>query len=318
MLKKVVFVLIFIFLLFSLLPYAFKTVKGTLEETQLYNNSSFINYEGINVHYRSFTPDTETIKGNIVMIHGFAGSTFSWRYTAEYFAKEGYRVLLIDMPGFGFSDKARKWNYSDTNKSELIKFVCNEIAPGEKWTIAGHSMGGGTAIYAAALHPDFFDKLIVVAGAIRKSANNSIWSKLGKDLLKYPPLQRYADAIFYRYFNNEERFTNLTSSAYGREASREEALGFMIPFTIKNSAAALIVMMAYSKAEKEIELENVKTPTLIVWGEFDNWVPLSEGRLLEEIIANNTFVLIDNAGHCPMETHPEIFNENMANWLSQF
>ncbi|HYF76370.1 MAG TPA: alpha/beta fold hydrolase [Symbiobacteriaceae bacterium] len=43
----------------------------------------------------------------VVLVHGFAGSTFCWRYQIAPLADAGYRVLAIDLPGFGLSSRPK-------------------------------------------------------------------------------------------------------------------------------------------------------------------------------------------------------------------
>jgi 2-hydroxy-6-oxonona-2,4-dienedioate hydrolase len=317
MFRKIALALLILFALLNILPYLLPVQNKTIDNIELFSDSNFIKYEGLQIHYRFIEPETTNVKGNIIMVHGFAGSTFSWRYTADFFANNGYRVLLIDMPGFGFTEKGKKWNYSSSSKAELIKNLCHSLVPDTKWTIVGHSMGGGIAIYAAALFPQKFEKLVVVAGAYRDSSQGYFNSGLVKSVLKYPPLHRWTEVIGKTFIFHEERFENLLTSAYGRPATEEETVGYLLPFTLKNSASAIIKMMAYRKAEKTVSLSRDLTmPVLIVWGEDDTWVPLSFGEFLYEEIPNATFKIIKNSGHCPMETHADEFNRLVEYWLS--
>ena len=50
-------------------------------------------------------------------------------------------------------------------------------------------------------------------------------------------------------------------------------------------------------------LSNIKTPTLIIWGENDKITPLSDGKLMHKLIENSNFFIIKDAKHSPQFTH---------------
>ena len=60
-------------------------------------------------------------------------------------------------------------------------------------------------------------------------------------------------------------------------------------------------------------LRKIKVPTLVIWGQDDKITPLSDGKLIHQLIKNSKLKIIDNAKHSPQFTHPkevaEIINE---------
>jgi 2-hydroxy-6-oxonona-2,4-dienedioate hydrolase len=288
--------------------------QGSIDkEYHLFENSHLTEINGIQLHYQLALPETEK-KGNVLLIHGFSGSSYNWRHQLEFLSNQGYLVLAVDLPAFGFSDKKSNFNHSNTNRAALLKELYETIAPGEKWIVTGHSMGGGTAIYTAAIEQQSIEKLIVVAGAYSDRMTSSL--AFMKYIFRFPVLHRWAEVVGKHFFYNLEKFVELTSSAYGRPATEKEAWGYLKPFTIKNSATSIIKMGAYLEREQAIDLSSdIKIPTLIIWGEQDSWVPIEFGRKLESKISHADFFVIQNAGHCPMETHPDIFNEKLMEFL---
>lgn len=285
-------------------------------EFHLFEDSDVRTILGTDIHFRVQKPEGDK-KGNILFVHGFSGSTFNWRYQTEYFAERGYLTVAVDLPGFGFSQKGTPFDHSNTNRSRILKALYTQLAPGEKWTIVGHSMGGGTAIYGAALDREHIERLVIVAGALGRIEHNS-GIKLMQYIMRFPPIVRWGEAIGKHFFYNLDRFQGLTSSAYGREASEEEALGYLKPFKIKGSATSILQMAAYSKPEADINLEtDIEVPTQIIWGNQDNWVPISFGKKLNEKMDHAYFYVIENAGHCPMETHHEEFNRVLGDFLEK-
>jgi pimeloyl-ACP methyl ester carboxylesterase len=64
-------------------------------------------------------------------------------------------------------------------------------------------------------------------------------------------------------------------------------------------------MINLLNSDKSLKPENIQTPTLIFWGKEDKITPVSDGRLLNRLIKNSEFFLIDNAHHSPQATNPE-------------
>ena len=52
------------------------------------------------------------------------------------------------------------------------------------------------------------------------------------------------------------------------------------------------------------KLKSIKTPTLLIWGAKDNWIPLNNGKRMDSIMHNSKLVVLENSGHVPMEENP--------------
>jgi pimeloyl-ACP methyl ester carboxylesterase len=65
--------------------------------------------------------------GNILLIHGLGGSTFSFRNNAEALSSAGYNVIAVDLPAFGYSDRKRNIDHSQDNRARLLWLMIEEI-----------------------------------------------------------------------------------------------------------------------------------------------------------------------------------------------
>lgn len=65
------------------------------------------------------------------------------------------------------------------------------------------------------------------------------------------------------------------------------------------------------------KLKTILTPTLLIWGAKDTWIPLDNGKRMNNLLPNATLYVIKNSGHVPMEENPKeslfILNEFLAN-----
>src|SRR5207247_2000425 len=88
----------------------------------------------------------------VVFIHGFGASMYGWRYQLPVVVAAGYRVVVIDNRGFGFSDKPAH-GYTSAAYAHLIVSLLDSLGIASA-VLVGHSMGGAIAAEVALAHPD--------------------------------------------------------------------------------------------------------------------------------------------------------------------
>src|SRR6185369_9868946 len=120
--------------------------------------SHFIEVDGVKVHYQEAGEPTNPA---VLLIHGFASSTFVWSKVFLELAKRGLRVIAIDLLGFGYSEKPKNGEYTITGQAKLIHKLLGQLGI-DRATIVGSSYGGAVAATCALDYPDNIDKLILV------------------------------------------------------------------------------------------------------------------------------------------------------------
>ncbi len=295
-----------------MLPYLLplKALPGRTDEL-IFADSEFKTVEGIELHFRQFG-DSAGSAGNILLVHGFAGSTFSWRYLHAALESAGYRVIAVDLPGFGLSERATSFAYTSTARADLLWVLLDSIEPGARWHLVGHSMGGGTVTAMTLQKPELVQSLVLVAGAVPNNDNaRSTW------IFHYPPVSRWVRQLTTRLFLAESNVYAMLTSAYGRTPDPDEFTGYYQPLLIENSDASLVAMLKVSDPSLKELLNTVDQPVLLIWGEEDSWVPLNEGAMLNELFSHAELVALAGEGHCPMETAPGIFNNLLLDFLER-
>lgn len=113
-------ILAVIFLLLSIIPYLIpvKPLGGDRHEL-VYANSEFLDLDGVEIHYRIFNNKADKA-GNVLLVHGFGASTFTWRHTAPYLQDENFLVVAVDLPGFGLSERRKGLNHSPDARAECL------------------------------------------------------------------------------------------------------------------------------------------------------------------------------------------------------
>lgn len=306
---------IVLLVLLSSLVISVESVKAkSLIEELVFENSHFIMVDDIELHYRLWQPADRAAAGNILLIHGLGGSTFSWRFVAPVLAESGYLTIAVDLPGFGLSQRKPAFSQSHEGRANLMWKLIESLNIQGPWHLVGHSMGGGVGFAMVLQKPFHSNTLTLVAGSIERRH-----SPISKLISQSRLLRNIAGRIIERFFLTRKRIKSFLTSAYGREPTTEEMEGYYQPLKIENTYLTLINLLKRypSDIDLEKELSGMPIPTLGLWGREDEWVPVSKGENLFQKIPGATLILIDEAKHCPMETHPDIFNKHLIYFLQQ-
>ncbi|MFQ3609691.1 MAG: alpha/beta hydrolase, partial [Chloroherpetonaceae bacterium] len=123
--------------------YGFNTQKAILNGTEV-------------AYYDSKTNGTP-----IVLIHGLASNMGFWRYVIPELEQKAFRVVAIDLPGYGKSSKSYSAPYTLSFYAKTVNELLKQLGI-EKAIWAGHSMGGQISIVAALNFPERIEKLVLV------------------------------------------------------------------------------------------------------------------------------------------------------------
>ena len=304
--------------LFVVTSYLFAvSERAALPDPLPFDNSALADINGIRFHYRTYPPKDGADKGKLLLVHGLAGSTFSFDTAAPLICAGGYLVVSVDLPGFGYSDRSPLYDHSQKNRARDLWQLLSLIDRGldsdtavEPWHLAGHSMGGGTVAAMAMQAPQRTTSAIFIDAALFESPRG-IWP------LAIPLLDRWVLLTLENILLTEKRITGLLASAYGTEPAPEQVEGYLAPLRLPGTARALLNFIRTAENEDPKGLRGLNVPILAVWGSEDTWVPREELNRLIAIRPDTVARLIEEAVHCPMETHPEAFADIVLKWLSE-
>ncbi|MGE5346294.1 MAG: alpha/beta fold hydrolase, partial [Acidithiobacillales bacterium] len=129
----------------------------------------------------------------VVLVHGFGGSTFSFRKNVTPLAEAGFHVAAFDLPGSGLSDKRWDADYSHPAQADFVVAVMKELGIA-KATLVAHSLGANIAAHVALRHPEAVQKLVFIAPVFfdRTAPGSGRW------LLRFPPARRWARILVRR------------------------------------------------------------------------------------------------------------------------
>jgi pimeloyl-ACP methyl ester carboxylesterase len=99
----------------------------------------------------------------IAFLHGLFGQGRNWTQIAKAVSGPGggdARCLLVDLPDHGRSPWTTEFSFAAY--ADAVAGTLRAHAPGEAWTVVGHSLGGKVAMFVALLHPELVERLVVV------------------------------------------------------------------------------------------------------------------------------------------------------------
>ena len=237
----------------------------------------------------------------VVLIHGFGGSSWSWRHVVPALA-EDHRVVALDLNGFGWTERpSAPEAYTLAGQERLVLGVADALGLG-RFDLAGHSYGGAISIYLAARHPERVRSLLLVDSAMPS------YSALRRSRSFR---NRTLSVLFVRAFAltpARVRFGLEASYADDSKVTDELVRAYLERLRVEGVGDAFHGLTApNSEPPEQVDLASLEMPTLVVWGAQDELIPARDGRKAAETMPDAGFVELAGCGHSPMEECPEAF-----------
>lgn len=257
-------------------------------ETYRFPNSQFVDWEGIKVHILEQGAGDQTV----ILIHGLGGALHEFNPLAEKLAKK-YHVVSFDLPGFGLSDAPTHTKDIQQVYVDFMDFIIENYANDSCYVI-GNSMGGMIAWNTALLHPNEVQKLVLLAPAgydmVEIAEKNAEW--INQPQIKF--LLAKGAAPFIAKGNVEMCFYDdgqidqyLVDRKYGM-MNKEGNLDY------------LRQLAGYKEFTDTSAIQQIQTPTLLIWGTEDEIIPYSHAARFHRDLPNNIFLTYEHCGHAPM------------------
>jgi len=264
--------------------------RAAIETRYLADRADFRVIDGVRLHLRDTGPRSAPV---LLLLHGLGASLHTWEPWALAL-DSGYRVVRFDFPGHGLS--AADTDYSDARTIRLVEALLDTLGVA-KATVIGNSMGGRIAWRFAAAHPARVEKLVLMAPdgfaspGFEYDTPADVPAVLGmmrwvlpRPMLKanlapaYADRAQLADSVVSRYYD-------LMLAPGNREAlfarMRQTMLTDPVPF-----------------------LRTITAPTLLVWGERDQMIPVSNAQDYLKVMPRARLVTLRALGHLPFEEAP--------------
>ena len=294
-LKIIALALISLILLAALYLWTPDKSKAELEKTYGSPKNAYVSALGVNLHYQDTGPSKNAIP--IVFLHGFGASLQTWETWAQALS-EDYRVISVDLPGFGLTGEDPSGIYTDQRSVEVLEAFLKELKI-TKVVLVGNSMGGKFAWQFAARYPNQVSKLVLISP--------DGYASPGIEYGKKPDVPAIAD--LYRYFFSKAFLAMNLEPAYADPKTLSDALvnRYYDLMLAPGVRGAILARMQQTVLQDPVpSLASIQVPTLLIWGEKDAFIPISNSNDYLKVMPNAKRVSLPNIGHLPQEEQPSI------------
>jgi pimeloyl-ACP methyl ester carboxylesterase len=253
----------------------------------------------------------------VVFVHGLSGSWQNWLEQLPVLARE-HRVLALDLPGFGYSPMPAE-EISIAGYARLLDRLLDQLKI-DAAAVVGNSMGGFIGAELAIAFPQRVERLVLVSAAglsthneprtvrampaIRRleriTAAGAAWLAAKSETVTRRP--RLRDATMNVVVRHPGRLPAALAAEQLRGAGKP---GFM---------QALEAVIDYDVRDR---LPEIACPTLIVWGDHDRLINVSDADVFEQLIPDSRKVIFEDTGHMAMLERPAAFNELLSGFLGE-
>lgn len=251
---------------------------------------------GIRLHYAEQGDRSGPV---IVMLHGFTDSWFSYSRVLPFIDPK-YHVYVLDQRGHGNSDRPRRGYTPRHFAGDVLAFM--ESKGLKDVTIVGHSMGSFVAQYVAALAPERVNNLVLIGSA------SSVRSNAVK------ALQQEINALGDRV---SEKFIRDFQNGTLAQPVPEEFMNTVVKESQKLPARVWKAVINDLLADAGAELNNIKSPTLIIWGDRETIFLRAEQDSLLSAISNARLHVYEGTGHSPTWEQPERLARDLQEFISR-
>ena len=241
-------------------------------EVESARDTEYVELDGSWVHYRIAGAGPP-----VVLVHGWLSSSRVWEPLAKKLA-QNFTVYMLDLPGFGGSDKPLS-GYGLRPGSRLLHAFCAEFGITDA-AVVGHDIGGDMAVKLAADYPDAVRKLVLVAAPAKEDhidLPTSLW-------LATAPVVGPVFYVLGRSLQALRRWwmRSFVSNAGDLPRQAVEDAGRSTPAAVGQSLKA--VRRELSRERLVRQARRVKAPLLVVSGEEDQIVDPDAARVWAEIM----------------------------------
>lgn len=238
----------------------------------------------------------------VLLIHGFATSSFLWRAVAPPIAAAGHTAYAVDLLGYGESDRPVEADYSIAAQTEYLARAMSVLRITGA-TVAGIGIGGGIAQRMAVLHPERVERLALVNSvAFDECPGRDVRSvQLGTARFAFRVAQGMLGAAPLLRRVLEGSVAN-PDSMPARLVAR-----YLAPYVGTEGVTHLLTLARALRREdvQELDLSRLRVPSLVVWGERDPWLDSGLAERIQGTIPGCALVRLPGVGHLVPEEAPD-------------
>ncbi|HEX9963244.1 MAG TPA: alpha/beta hydrolase [Pyrinomonadaceae bacterium] len=281
--KKLNFLRLLLILCFAVSAFA-QSDKQSLQ-------SKFADFGGVKVHYN----DVGKGKNALVFIHGWTCNAEFWRQSVNEFPD--YRVIAVDLPGHGQSDKPRT-DYSMEYFAKSIEAVIKDAGI-KKVVLVGHSMGTPVIRRFYRLYPEKTLGLVIVDGALRPFAPKAV-------------MEQFIAPMRTNYKETAVKMIDGMLTPV-RDAALKQQIRAAMLATPDHVAISAMDAMADDKIWTD---DKINVPVLAIMAESPAWKP-DTAEFYRTLAPNLDFRMWQGVSHFLMMERPQVFNQSVRFFITK-
>jgi pimeloyl-ACP methyl ester carboxylesterase len=249
--------------------------------------------DGLKVHYKETGPQDAPV---LLLLHGFGSSLQTWDEWSVKLDPQ-YRVIRLDLPGFGLTGANPSNDYSEENDVAILTHFADKLGL-NKFSVIGHSMGGKMAWSLAASQPDRVQALVLMAPDGFPEAKD-----FGTKPYEVPAVMGLVKYFLPKYFVKKSIEPAFADAEALNDALVSRYYDMLRAPGVRGAILDRSNQTIYT--DPVPRLKKIKAPTLLIWGEQDQMIPNSNAQSYAGVLLNSTTILLPKLGHLLQEEQPE-------------
>jgi len=230
----------------------------------------------------------------IILLHGLMGGLSNFKDVIDFFSSKNYKVIIPELPIYSLPLKETSVTAFSDFLEDFLKFKnLNNVI------LLGNSLGGHIGLIFSNKNPNLVKSLVLTgsSGLYENSMGESYPKRENYDYIK-----RKTEEVFY---NPKVATKEIVDEVFETVNNRDKLV------------RTLSIAKSAIRHNMSNDLPNIKTPTLLIWGENDLVTPPEVAVEFKSLLPNSELTWIKECGHAPMMEYPKKFNKILFNWLDQ-
>jgi pimeloyl-ACP methyl ester carboxylesterase len=240
-------------------------------------DSRFVEIDDVKLHYKD-----QGAGPAVLLIHGSSGDLGDWDGWVKVLLAKGWRVVRLDLPGFGISGPVINGNYSIDRMQSLVDGLMDEIGI-ERFAIVGTSYGGPVAFRYAATRTDRVTGLVIMNSAGVEYGKQEVDPKTGE--------KKFYAASVSDTVSREATAEGLRKAFIDPSKLTDAWIDRKVDFSniVGRDREAALSIDQYVRGNPERVLGHVRAPVLVFWG--------GANRSLSQETADRFHAAVTRAAH---------------------
>lgn len=294
-------------------------MTATLPELTAAATSTFVKLDDIRIHLHDTGTRTQAARANppLILLHGGGPGASGWSNFGQNVAglAEHFRVLVVDQPGYGQTDKPVVTDGIWTFNAYVMDALFDELGI-ERAHLVGNSLGGGTSLKLALDYPDRVDRLVLMGpagGALNMtSATPSEGLRVLMDFYRPPgpsvaKMKQIIDVMAYNPSIVPDSVLHERYEAATSPEAVEYVTRLFDAFGERGTALP---------EELWRDVHRIAHPTLLTWGRDDRVLPLDSAFFLLKYMPDARLHVFPRCGHWAQLEHRDEFNRLVITFLT--